>query len=243
LSEKRHLIIIGGQRSGTTLLHRYLSSHPNILMSQPVQPEPKYFLHNVGSNIEDYRSSLFADAQADHLLLGEKSTSYYEHPQIIPLIKEMMPDVKLIFLIRNPLERALSNYFFSLENGLETRSLEEVFLENVPPPKTGLKISVDPFNYIGRGDYEFLLRPFANEFGSQLHVFPFEDLNFDYGCKRIIDFLELEYHPVLTDQKELVNASVRFNVSDEIRLRIASQYAPKRDSLEAFLKMDLSDWN
>ncbi len=77
----RHLLVVGGQRCGTTYLHGLLDEHPEIAMARPARPEPKVFLSDElsGRGLEWYRSTYFAHA-TDEKVLGEKSTSYLEDP-------------------------------------------------------------------------------------------------------------------------------------------------------------------
>ena len=111
-SEQKHLIIIGAQRSGSTFLHALLDKHVDIYMARPVNPEPKYFLRE-NSNLNEYRNTVFAGAPKSKLYLGEKSTSYYEKPEVAGRIKSMIPDAKLVVVLRNPVNRAISNFTFS----------------------------------------------------------------------------------------------------------------------------------
>ena len=125
-----HFFIVGAQRSGTTYLYEMLKQHPKINMAQPVKPEPKYFMeHNQDNlNYHNYIDSFFSSRMQGQIL-GEKSTSYYEYESSARLISSTVPKAKIIFLLRNPIYRALSNYYFSVENGLETRKLTDVFCE------------------------------------------------------------------------------------------------------------------
>ena len=77
----RHLLVIGGQRCGTTYLHGLLDEHPEIAMARPARPEPKVFLSDElsgrGGSGTARRTSR---TPTDEKVLGEKSTSYLEDP-------------------------------------------------------------------------------------------------------------------------------------------------------------------
>lgn len=168
--------IVGAQRSGSTYLYNLLDGHPEVCMAKPVRPEPKYFLNkkfedvNIGSY---YAELYFPDSGVR--LFGEKSTSYYEVEEVPCLLHKVFPDSKIVFMLRNPVWRALSNYFFSVDNGLESRSLTEVFLDN-KPLKTQSNVSVDPFNYLGRGEYVVFLKRYLEYFNQeQVKILFFED--------------------------------------------------------------------
>ena len=104
-------LVIGAAKSGTTTLYHYLRRHPGIFMS-PVK-EPCFFDPEVGGprGVAWYRS-LFAEARADQLC-GEASTNYTRWPQVPGVaerIAALLPRVKLVYLMRHPVERAYAHY-------------------------------------------------------------------------------------------------------------------------------------
>ena len=178
MNKKNYFIIVGAQRSGTTYIYNILDEHPQICMARPVFPEPKYFINKSIKeiNLTKYHTNFYSHYVSDNHVLGEKSTSYYEKEESAQLISTLIPDCKIIFVLRNPIDRAISNYYFSVKNGLEIRSLEEVFINNIPPPKINNCISVNPFDYLVRGEYvrhiETYLKYFSKE---QLKILVFEN--------------------------------------------------------------------
>jgi hypothetical protein len=105
-----NFLIIGAQKSGTTSLYRYLQAHPDVFM--PRHKEPDFFVaERRWSNGIEWYQSLFADV-GDALAIGEASTSYTMHPHYggVPgRIAAPLPDVRLIYLLRDPIERARSD--------------------------------------------------------------------------------------------------------------------------------------
>jgi hypothetical protein len=104
-------LIIGAAKSGTSTLYRHLRRHPRIYMS-PVK-EPCFFDPDATwrRGVDWYRS-LFAGATADQLC-GEASTNYTRYPQVrgVPeRIARLIPDVKLVYIMRHPVERAYSHF-------------------------------------------------------------------------------------------------------------------------------------
>jgi len=109
--KKPDFIIIGAMKSATSSLHVQLASHGGIFMSDP--KEPFYF-----SDDDQYRRgvdwylSLFANADENDLC-GESSTHYTkrpDYPETIPRMKALLPDVRLIYVMRHPIERLVSHY-------------------------------------------------------------------------------------------------------------------------------------
>lgn len=102
--------IIGAPKCGTTTLYSWLKSHPDIFM--PEGKEPHFFAQNLSNrycrirNRNDY-IALFDNAK-ENQICGEASVLYSFHPQAIEAILECCPHAKFIFLIRNPIDMALS---------------------------------------------------------------------------------------------------------------------------------------
>lgn len=120
-----NLIIIGAMKSGTTSLHHYLQSHPDISMSEPKElnffSNPKFWNRGVG-----WYESHFNSAAT---IRGETSTSYTTYPRAPEVAERMhsvVPDARLIYLVRDPVDRFISHYVHHLSEGRERRSLSEV---------------------------------------------------------------------------------------------------------------------
>src|SRR5438309_7032494 len=123
--------IIGAAKAGTTSLHHYLDQHPEIQMS--AIKEPHFFAGP--ENGLPFPPERVADRGAYERLFdprfavrGEASPSYTNFPRrsgVPERIKELVPDAKLIYLVRDPIERTLSHYQHAVAAGRETRSLQE----------------------------------------------------------------------------------------------------------------------
>lgn len=130
--------IIGAARAGTTSLHYYLSQHPQIQMS--ATKEPHFFAGPAGEfafgaprvdRLDDYRA-LF-DPRAS--VRGEASPSYAAYPRRVGVparIKELVPDARLIYLVRDPIERTVSHYRHRVATEGERREFADA-LEDLEP--------------------------------------------------------------------------------------------------------------
>lgn len=243
MSRTNHLVILGAQRSGTTMLYGVLDMHPDIFMAKPVKPEPKYFL-NPNATYESYLAEVFPTVSNSVQYLGEKSTSYYESPQAIEQMLQVIPDVKLLIMLRNPVQRALSNYFFSRQHGLETRTLEEVFLKQLPAPDYPSSISVNPFDYLGRSDYANLLKPYFANCRDQLCILRFEHFIAGEENARLFDFLNLDVPSVNFDftAETHRNESQKKSVSSELLAFLNEFYRSKIEALEGLIALNLNRW-
>lgn len=110
---------IGTQKGGTTSLQKALERHPNVFL--PGSKELHYFSLHSSRGVTWY-SAQFAAATADQLC-GEITPYYLFHPEAPRRIHALVPEVRLIVLLRDPVERALSQYFHARRLGFESLEL------------------------------------------------------------------------------------------------------------------------
>jgi hypothetical protein len=120
-------VIIGAQKCGTTYLYQLLTKHPNV-QSAAVK-ELHYFDRPEDSekDIEWYQRCFpppqWKNGQIS--ITGEKSPSYLFHPHAAERMAQVVPEARLIVLLRNPVDRAYSNYRHDVRREHETRTFEE----------------------------------------------------------------------------------------------------------------------
>ena len=148
-----NLFIVGAMKSGTSSLHAYLGTHPDVYMCEP--KEPGYFCPEVGmSNGEPWYLDLFK-AGAGKRVVGESSTHYTKLPQyqgVIERIADFSPDARFIYLMRDPVERSISHYWHMVRWHGESRSLLDALRSDS---------QFRDFSY-----YAMQLRPYLDRFGS-----------------------------------------------------------------------------
>ena len=115
-------IIIGTMKGGTSSLHHYLRKHPKICMS--AAKEPNFFIAacNFDKGLNWYRS-LFGDHTK---VCGEASPAYskrHQHPGVPERLYRLVPHVKLIYILRDPIDRIISHYMHNRISGRERRSM------------------------------------------------------------------------------------------------------------------------
>jgi hypothetical protein len=173
-------IIGGAPRSGTTFLLEALDRHPDIYMARPFRPEPKVFMGppQTGEAYRTRYAELFAGA-GDERVLGEKTTNYFESEVCCQRIASHLPGVRTVFLVREPVARAYSNYLWSRKNSLETLGFEEAIEREGqrPSPLPPEKAHARPFDYLIRGDYAtFAERYYAAMGRERVAFFLYEDI-------------------------------------------------------------------
>jgi hypothetical protein len=125
-----NFLVIGAMKSGTSSFAHYLETHPHVFMTADKEPaffsRPEKFALGMG-----WYESLFADA-GEATARGEASTGYTKYPAFggVPeRIAAAIPDVRLIYLVRHPIERIRSQYLHQALRGLEKRPLAQIFVE------------------------------------------------------------------------------------------------------------------
>lgn len=238
--------IIGAQRSGTTYLYNIFDRHPDIYMAKPFRPEPKFFLdEDEVSKGQKYYLNKYYSLRKEGQVLVEKSTSYIESIKAGENIKTLFPDARIIVSLRNPVERAISNYFFSRNNGLETRTIEEVFLDEKPFDRISVKTSVSPFAYLERGEYVKYLKKYYNLFSeANIGVFIFEEfINNKEGLNKVSKYLGIDDFNILPEElSKRVNFSEKDEISTEIRAKLNKYYRSFNEELEILLRRNLNIW-
>lgn len=123
-------IVIGAMKSGTSSLHGYLGQHPDVFVSKP--KELRYFGKNYANGLDWYKEQ-FAGG-ADAVARGEATPGYTKAgiwPEAARWIVTAIPDVKLIYIMRNPVDRTLSHYLHEVSTGREGLPFSEA-IRRVP---------------------------------------------------------------------------------------------------------------
>lgn len=174
----RHVLLVGAQRCGTTYVGAALDAHPQITLASPSRPEPKVFCDADLSARGHawYDATWFAHAGDEQLLL-DKSTSYLEDPGAPDRAAEVLGDPHVVVVLRDPVQRALSNWRFSTDHGLEARDVESALRADLDgeQPWDPATTSVSPFAYVRRGRYADHLPPWMSTF-PDTHVVFLEEL-------------------------------------------------------------------
>ena len=245
-------VIGGGQRCGTTTLRSMLDRHPDIFMARPAVPEPKFFLSERSSSRdrESYLRTYYADIERCRIA-GEKSTSYLETAGTAHRMKMIFPHLKIVFLLRHPVERAISNYRFSVSNGLEALPFSEAVRREQERGERWTKAhgaSGNPFAYVERGRYAKLLAPFCNAFSPKERMIALTDhLQMEPAdlYLKLLAFLGVDTTVSLDSSTAAENASA----SDSLRIPrstiddLFNRFESDNHQLESILGLRLVGWS
>lgn len=165
-------LIIGAQRCGTTSLARHLANHPEVFVA--AQKEVHFFDRQFSNGLDWYRGQFAAGASAK--VVGEATPEYMYDPEALERLAETVPQARLIVSLRNPVDRAYSEYWFVRGRGYESLALDDA-LAAEPIRLT----SSDPIErmrhaYVDRGRYLTQLQRVCRFFPrEQLLVLIFEE--------------------------------------------------------------------
>lgn len=204
MTQLPNFIIFGSTKSGSTSLCNYLIQHPDIFISK--KKEPNFFLHDEGSTVTDasgqkidYTLSWYSYwfRHAHQPAVGEASVSYLASETAPHRIKQMLPQVRLIAILREPVSRLYSHYWFEQRRtskhqnaGSNTSQSSDILTALHNDRNQG-----SPLRYFEKGLYYRYLKRYFDLFErQQIRLFLFEDFTADpLGVSQeIFRFLEVD---------------------------------------------------
>jgi len=246
------VLIIGAQRSGTTSLFNYLVQHPDVL--PPLRKEIHYFDLHYGRGIKWYRGHFPYSNQLRHGSVTLDASPYYlAHPLVPQRVAALLPEVKLVALLRNPVDRALSHYQHEIRDGRESLSFADA-IEKESERLAGEeeRLRRDPgyysynhhrFSYTRRGLYLEQLRRWLQHFPrSQLLILQSEWLFREPAAASaaVHSFLGLRHHR-LEGYRPFFQGNYERAMSKELRTRLVTYFEPHNRELFRWLGQEF-DW-
>lgn len=164
-------LVIGAMRSGTTSVSVALAEHPEVFM--PPGKELHFFDEHFDRGVDWYRAR-FADAAEP--CVGEGTPRYMYDPRAVARMADVVPDARLVAILRNPLDRAYSHWQHELTRGREDLGFAEA-IEAEPDRLAAMDpLRASHFAYLDRGRYLGQLRTVCDLYPrSSLHVMLFEE--------------------------------------------------------------------
>lgn len=237
----RHFLFVGAQRCGTTYLHDVLAAHPRVSMARPVRPEPKVFLRPEPVDAASYVAEFFGHAGEDDVL-GEKSTSYLEVPEVPDRVAATLGSPQVLVQLRDPVARAVSNWSFSRDHGMESRPLSEALRADLGQTQEWDRTasSVSPYAYVTRGRYAEDLARWVGRFDVRVQFL--EEVLTDPGITAdLYRWLGVDegFRPELGEAPVNASASVPDSIGDDLVAELREHYRASDEALAELLGREL----
>jgi len=221
---KPNLLIVGAAKSGTTSLHNYLNQHNDVFMCNPKEP---HFLINDEIGIQRIPIGISDKIAYEKLFLegeglkyrGESSVMYLMYPEIvIPKIKEHLgSEVKIVIMLRNPVERAYSGYQHVKRYNIKEDILEFRDAWDVSEQRYFSNPDMTPASrYKELGLYYNQVKSYLENFNTHIIIYEDYKLDFQNEMNKLFDFLEINRMEINSEQQHMVggwqwqNQSVKF---------------------------------
>ncbi|MDQ6660636.1 MAG: sulfotransferase domain-containing protein [Chloroflexota bacterium] len=251
-------LIIGTQRGGTTSLYNYLQDHPCI--APATTKEIHFFDRKYKKGLRWYRGHFpttfekySAQRRGRTFLTGEATPSYLFHPHVSERVAKVLPHAKLIVLLRNPVDRAYSQYFHVVKHGFVTALFEEIIRdetervaqerENMLQDEHYQSYAYRHLSYLSRGEYVDQLQAWMKLFPrEQFLILKSEDFYTDPAdvFKQVLTFLnvpETELHMSKKGFKQYNNNEYA-KMDPALRKRLIEYFEPYNARLYEFLGVD-----
>lgn len=251
-------LIVGTQKGGTTLLYRLLTQHP--FVRPAAKKEVHYFDVHFPEGVKWYMSHFPPPAwvNGQRTITGEASPYYLYHPHAARRAAQILPDVKLIALVRNPVDRAYSDYNHKAREGRELLGFQEAIeieekrlegeREKMLADESYQSINYRRFSYLSRGVYVDQIEEWHRYFArDQLLILKSEDF-FDDPVGTLtstFEFLELPpwepTTPYLPKNSEARHEGAYEDMNPSIRRRLEAYFEPHNRKLYDYLGTTF-DW-
>ena len=257
-SDKRSFpdfIIIGAQKSGTTSMYAYLEQHPDIIGS--LNKEIHFFDGGTNPNVDNfkkginwYKAHFPLCENVENKKIYEASPLYIFSPPVPKRIANYIPKVKVIALLRNPSDRAISHYFHN--NKRERREkldimgafeAEEKRLEKVLLEKNYKSNIFRNFSYKRRGHYKEQLDRYFNYFSKdQIHVLNSEAFfsNPHDTLTEVFNFVGVNPNFKVRNLKPKNIGRKKESVSNEVYNYLSDYFNPHNEALYKLLNQDFN---
>ena len=258
-----HFIIIGVGRAGTTALYSYLiqhpSIHPTLADDEKLASDIHFFEYMESDSISWYKSHFpillpKLNSQKHPKITGEFTSTYFYHSDVPERIYQLLPKVKLIVILRNPIDKIYSTYYQQFRYGEVSTSFEETIdaelrrikiLEGNPDLRSqhpGFSNFVSQ-NILRHGIYaDYFINWFELFNKKQILILNADDLkkNTENTLQQVFEFLGVENHTI--ENLSHISARKYPKLSDITRKKLIEFYKPHNERLNKLLQRNF-EWD
>ncbi len=243
---KPNFIICGSSASGTSFLTTGMIGHPEIYLPKKIRPEPHYFYKSweYQKPFKEYYLEKYFSNVKNEIAIGERSSSYMFGDKVPSRMQKVLPKAKLIFILRNPIERAYANYRYTVLEGLEPNSFSYSLKnenERIKNQK-GIWSEIQPYNYTGRGLYFNQLKNFLKFYPrEQMLILKSESfgMNIQSDFKEIFNFLNVSKDFKVNRPPKFTSLNV---IDPSLQVRLREYFKGNFDNIiEAIRKNENTD--
>ena len=237
-------LIVGATKCGTSSLYYYLSHHPQILFSH--KKELNFFVKHFNFGFDWYLSQFPTITDNQNFLTGEATPNYLRFPIVAQRIQKYCPDIKLIILLRNPVDRAISWHYHKRNTGLSEDTLEKAITKEMKLLETLSESDIinmgfnDPDNIIA-SLYYYQIKAWR-EYLNRHQFLILKSENFYHSpettMEKVFNFLGLPAQKIAQYPK--VNAGSYCSVDPELRKTLSAYFQPYNKSLEEYLNIQFN---
>jgi hypothetical protein len=244
LSPRVSFVVAGTQKGGTTALHRMLQQHPEVHL--PDQKELHFFDYIPDSPVNALRfvryNLRFKPAAGQ--ICGDFTPSYMYWDGAFERIRDYNPSMRIVMILRNPVERAHSHWTMDRKRGRETLDFEEAIRCELDRSETGTGEQDRVRSYCARGYYAAQVRRAKETFGPEkVHLIRYDDYAAEQEAElaRLCSFLGIRDDVALPQTWTF--RSGRGDLDDGLRSFLLDHFRSHNDELERETGWDLGSWN
>jgi hypothetical protein len=242
-------LIIGSAKCATTFLKENLRNHPDIYLPRS---EVDYFTTNYDKGIQWYQSHFWTNRKYN----GDKSPSYIYDTQCHQKIFDLLPNAKLILLLRHPVERAYSNW--NMRNnknrlgkidGFDSNNFNQLVLAYLNAQNNQMHHFENPYDIIHMGKYilqiDNLLKIFPREnlLIAAIENISIDDLHMELFFKELLRFLNIEPSKNHANYQKIREGQYHDKqIDNETKNILLELYRPYNEQLFEFLGYEIESW-
>lgn len=239
-------LVVGTQKGGTSALDKYLRQHPEIGMAK--RKELHFFDNEkifAKSKIDYSKYENKFDFESNKKVYGEVTPNYIYWQPSCRRIWEYKQNIKLIFILRNPITRAFSHWNMQFDRNVDKEDFSFAIKNEERRLKEALPLQHRKFSYIDRGYYSKQIRRYKRFFNKEQMLFiKYEEFkeNQEHKLLEIFEFLGVRTDEFTFNYEEVHSIKKHHSLSREDKYFLINKFESDIHQVEKMLAWDCCDW-